>query len=529
MRMDAHDRLIQALTDRSVYEHPTTEIAVLQTHISWVVLTGPYAYKVKKPVNLGFVDFSTLTKRHFFCQEELRLNRRLAPQLYIEVVAIYGTPERPRWHAAGAPIEYAVKMVQFAQETLLSQLVDTGQLHGAHIDRLAHEVSAFHARIATADPLSRFGAPEAIYQPVQENFRHLFDTIDDPVRQAHARALEAWCQRTFAARRAAFVARKRDGFVRECHGDMHLGNMILLDDDVVIFDCLEFNEDLRWIDVASDVAFLTMDLEDRGRPDLAHRFLNGYLEATGDYGSLVLLPFYLTYRAMVRAKVAGIRLGQSGLAPEEAKHVREAFGSYLDLAERYTRPSRPRLVITHGVSGSGKTYSTQRLVEATGAIRMRSDVERKRLFGLAPLERSTGRSTLNLYTPEATQRTYTQLAQQAALVVEAGWTAVVDATFLTRAQRDAFRRLAARLGVPFTILEFRADAETLRRRVAHRSAQGHDASEADVAVLHGQLAALESLTAAEQTYALTVDTAAPQAPQRLLEAVQALVSFSPMS
>ena len=520
--MDAHDRLIQALTNRSVYEHPTTEIAVLQTHISWVVLTGPYAYKIKKPVNLGFVDFSTLAKRHFFCQEELRLNRRLAAQLYLEVVAIYGTPERPRLHGQGAPIEYAVKMVQFAQETLLSHLIDAGTLHAAHIDHLAQEVSAFHARIATADPMSRFGTPEVVYQPVQENFRHLFDAIDDPVRQAHTRELEAWCQRTFAAHRPDFIARKRDGFVRECHGDMHLGNMILLDDAVVIFDCIEFNDAFRWIDVASDVAFLTMDLEDRGRPDLAHRFLNGYLEATGDYGLLVPLPFYLTYRALVRAKVAGIRLGQSDLPQEEAQHLREAFGSYLDLAERYTRPSRPRLWVTHGLSGSGKTWNTQRLVEATGAIRIRSDVERKRLFGFAPLERSTDRSKLDLYTPDVTQRTYDHLAQQAARVLEAGFTVLVDATFLKHTQRGAFRRLAAQLGVPFTILAFRAHPETLRRRVAQRSAQGADASEANLAVLHGQLVALEPLTPNEQVYALTIDTDAPQAPQRLLDAVRAM-------
>ena len=520
--MDAHNQLIQALTDRSVYEHPTTEITVLQTHISWVVLTGPYAYKVKKPVNLGFVDFSTLAKRHFFCQEELRLNRRLAPQLYLDVVAIYGTPERPRLHGKGAPIEYAVKMRQFAQETLLSHLVNVGQLHAAHIDSLASEVSAFHGRIATADPQSRFGTPDMLYQPVQENFQHLFDAIDDPVRQAHAREIEAWCQRTFAARRPDFVARKRDGCVRECHGDMHLGNMILLDDAVVIFDCIEFNDTLRWIDVASDVAFLTMDLEDRGRPDLAHRFLNGYLEATGDYGLLGLLPFYLTYRALVRAKVAGIRLGQSDLPPAEAEHARQAFGSYLDLATRYTRPSRPRLLITHGVSGSGKTYSTQRVIEATGAIRIRSDVERKRLCGLAPLERSTGRSGLDLYAPAVTQRTYEHLAQQAARVVAAGFTVVVDATFLKRAQRDAFRRLAAQLGVPFTIVDFRAHAETLQRRVARRSAHADDASEADLAVLHGQLAALEPLSAEEQACALTIDTEAPQALQGLLETVRAM-------
>jgi predicted kinase len=313
--------------------------------------------------------------------------------------------------------------------------------------------------------------------------------IDDPVRQAHARELEHWCQRTFAARHPDFVMRKRDGFVRECHGDMHLGNMILLDDDVVIFDCLEFNDALRWIDVASEVAFCTMDLADRGRPDLAHRFLNAYLEATGDYGLLVPLLFYCTYRATVRAKVAGIRLGQGELSPEEAAHVRQEFGSYLDLAERYTRPSRPRLWLTHGVSGSGKTYATQRIIEATGAIRVRSDVERKRLAGLAPLEQSTGHRARDLYAPDVTQRTYARLAQLATLVVQAGFTAIVDATFLQRAPRDAFRRLAAQLCVPFTLLDCRAHPETLQCRVARRSAHADDASEADLAVLQRQVAA----------------------------------------
>jgi predicted kinase len=219
--------------------------------------------------------------------------------------------------------------------------------------------------------------------------------------------------------------------------------------------------------------------------------------------------------------VAGLRLGQGDLAPAEAAHARQAFGTYLDLAQRYTRPSRPRLWITHGVSGSGKTHHTQPLLEATGAMRLRSDVERKRLFGLAPLERSSGRHDLDLYAPAATQRTYAHLAQQAARVLEAGFPVIVDATFLQRAQRDAFQRLAAQLGVPFTILAFRADAETLQRRVAQRSAQGDDASEADLAVLHGQLAALEPLTAAEQD-AVTIDTEDPQAPQRLLEAVRAM-------
>jgi hypothetical protein len=520
--MEAHDRLLQALTNPAVYGHPTHEIVILQTHISWVVLTGVYAYKIKKPVNLGFVDFSTLAKRHFFCQEEVRLNRRLAPHLYLDVITISGTPEHPRLHGMGTPIEYAVKMRQFAQDQLLSRVLEAGTLQPAHIDALAQTVSAFHARIPSADPDSHFGTLEAIEHPVQENFQHLFDTITDPLRQAHMGELKHWSQQTFAARSPDFVVRKRDGFVRECHGDLHLGNMLLQDDQVVLFDCLEFNDSLRWIDVASDVAFCTMDLADRGRPDLAHRFLNAYLEATGDYGMLRLLPFYLTYRAMVRAKVAGIRLGQEAISATETAQTRREFGSYLDLAMQYTRPSQPRLWITHGVSGSGKTVYTQQVVEATGAIRLRSDIERKRLFGMAPLERSSTRPDLALYDPDVTQRTYAQLAQLAILVIQAGFTAIVDATFLQRAQRDAFRRLATQLGVPFTILDFRAHPDTLRRRVARRYARADDASEAELAILDRQLATREALTADEQACTLPIDTDTPQGLDRLFHTVRAL-------
>lgn len=520
--MDAQHQLIQALTARTIYEHPTVdEITVLQTHISWVLLTGPYAYKIKKPVNLGFVDFSTLAQRHFCCKEELRLNRRLAPQLYRDVVAIYGTPEHPRWHGPGLPLEYAVRMVQFPQDALLSHHVKAGTLQAAHIDRLAQVVSAFHTRIAVADSLSRFGTPEAVAQPVQESVQYLCEALRDPVRRTQARAIAAWCQQTGAAHSATFAARQRDGYVRECHGDLHLGNIILHDSDVVLFDCLEFNAQLRWIDVVSDVAFLTMDLADHGRADLAHRFLNAYLEATGDYGALELLPYYLTYRALVRAKVAGIRLEQPDLSAPEAAQAQQACAGYLDLATRYTQPSRPWLLITHGLSGSGKTSSTQALVESIGALRIRSDVERKRLFGLAPLQRSAGRDGLTLYAPDATQRTYDALAQHAARIVTAGYAVVVDATFLRQAQRAAFQRLAAQLGVPFMILECQADIATLQDRVAQRLAQGQDASEADPAVLRAQLTALEPLTDSERGHVITIATDAPHAPAHLLQAVRA--------
>jgi len=295
-----------------------------------------------------------------------------------------------------------------------------------------------------------------------------------------------------------------------------------LDDTVMIFDAIEFNETLRWIDVASDVAFLIMDLEDRGRPDFAYRFLNGYLEATGDYSMLRLLPFYLTYRALVRAKVAGIRLGQRHLTPEETTRMQAEFGSYIDLATRYTRPSRPWLFITYGLSGSGKTHHTQQLLEAIGALRVRSDVERKRLFGLDPLARSCERNELDLYTPEATQRTYAHLAQQAVMGLQAGFTVIVDATFTQQAQRDTFRHLAAQLRVPYGILAFHAHHETLQRRIAQRRAQADDASEADLAVLQAQVARRDRLTADEQAVSVIIDTDDPQATQRLLATVHTM-------
>ena len=301
---------------------------------------------------------------------------------------------------------------------------------------------------------------------------------------------------------------------------MHLGNMILNDgDEVVIFDCIEFNESFRWIDVISEVAFLVMDLEDRGYPKLAHRFLNAYLEWTGDYGGLVVLPFYLTYRALVRAKVDEIRCEQDDMNAAERKCLVDDLHGYLEQARRFTMMPPPMLIITHGVSGSGKTTGTQPLVEELGAIRIRSDVERKRLFGLDPHSRIDSQID-NAYSDRTNQRTYDRLAKLATTIIRAGFPVIVDATFLRRSDRDQFRHLSEELNVPFVVVSFQASQEELRRRVLARETQGNDVSEAGLDVLEHQLRVKEPLQGDESAAAIVVETDAARTAKPLLAAIE---------
>jgi uncharacterized protein len=501
-------RLVRALRDPTVHGPGVTAVAVIETHISTVLLTGTHAYKIKKPVNLGFLDFSTLAQRKRCCNDELRLNRRLAPGLYLDVVAISGTPDAPVIGGAGPAIEYAVKMREFAQDGLLPAVLARGGLTAPQVDALAAQVAAFHGRVDVAAAGGPYGSPAAILRYALQNFAQIRPLEPDPADVAVLAALEAWTRREHAERLEAFAARQRGGFVRECHGDLHLGNVALVDGALTIFDCLEFNADLRWIDVASEVAFVAMDLADRGRADYAHRFVNAWLEATGDYAALPVLPFYLAYRALVRAKVACLRGAQLAPGPDKAALVAE-FRGYLRLAQGYAAPARGAIAITHGPAGSGKTTASQALLEAVGAIRVRSDVERKRLAGLAATADSNSEIAGGIYTDDATARTYARLAELAHAIAANGRIALVDATFLARGARDRFRALAAAIGVPFVILSFAAPEAALRERIVERARRGGDASEADLAVLARQLATQEPLAADELSSVVSYDGEAP--------------------
>jgi len=518
------DALIEALRDPACYPHPAPEVMVMETHISWVLLAGGYAYKIKKPLNLGFVDFSTLQRRRHFCTEELRLNRRLAQQLYLAVVPVTGSRAHPRMGGSAPAIEYAVQMRRFPQQARLDHRLADGNLSGEDIDAVSDHVAAFHRRSAVDDDPAGYGTPDAVHRPVRDNFDQIRPLLEHADSRRQLENLAGAGEAAFQALRDTLAARKRAGAVRECHGDLHLGNLVALPEGITAFDCIEFNPDLRWIDVISDVAFLAMDLVHRGHQDLAFRFLNGYLQATGDYPGAAVLPYYLAYRAMVRAKVAAISRSQHPADAPAGTALEAEYQAYVDLAAELATPRGGAVIITHGLSGSGKTWLTDTLVQALPALRVRSDVERKRLHGLAADAGSGSAPGEGIYTPQATERTYGRLADAVRTIAAAGYTAIADAAFLDRTRRGHFAALARDLGVPFMILDCRADESVLRERVRARQETGSDASEADLAVLERQLAADQSLDDAEHRASVSVDTTNPQAPAQALNALRARVA-----
>jgi aminoglycoside phosphotransferase family enzyme/predicted kinase len=491
--------LVAALKRPAAYDHDVAAVRVAETHISWVFLTGAYAYKVKKPVKFSFLDFSTLERRRRFCEEELRLNRRLAPQLYLGVVPIGGDPKAPRVGAEPA-LEYAVKMREFPEDARLDRRLEAGALAAEPLRAFGMRLAAFHA---AQPPLAPRAAAASATAAARDNFTEL---------AAHLRArelrefdaLREWTDERAATSAPLFERRAALGRYRECHGDLHLENLLWLDGEVLAFDALEFNAELREIDVASEVAFLAMDLRAHGRADLACEFLTAYLEAGGDYEALEVLRFYLVYRALVRAKVRALKAAQ-----KSAEAGRAEIGPYLDTARELVAPRTPLLVITHGLSGSGKTHVTQALIGALRAVRVRSDLERKRLHGLEAGARTGSAVGAGLYDPGATERTYARLGEVAATALRNGFDAIVDATFLRRAERAAFARLAADTRARFAILDCSAPDEVLRRRIVARSTAGRDASEANLAVLDRQVAEQEPLDADEQAAAVRVATDSP--------------------
>jgi len=469
-------------------------VTLIETHISWVLLTTTLALKLKKPVQLPFLDFRTPEQRRHFALQELRLNRRLAPRLYRAVLAVRGSTAAPRFDGAGEPIDWLLCMRRFADDTLLSQRLAEGRLRPEEVDRLAQRIARFHHDAPVAAAHGEFGAAQGIAQAARSTLAQLGESGAVPA------GIGAWMGTQIDALQAPWQARLEAGFVREGHGDLHLSNAVVLGDgDVTGFDCIEFDPALRWIDVMNDIAFVTMDLRARGRADLAWRFLDAYLQAGGDFAGLAVLRFYEVYRALVRLLVAQLSLAGGGAA--------QAGTDYAACAQALVAEGRraPRLAILFGLSGSGKSTLALGLVQASGAVRVRSDVERKRLFGLAALQRSAA-SGHALYTAQATHDTYERLAACVREALAAGYPVLVDGAFLRRDERGAFEALAREQGAPFTVFACEAAPEVLRERVAARAAAGRDASEADLAVLERQMRDHDPLTEAERRHTLVVRT-----------------------
>jgi aminoglycoside phosphotransferase family enzyme/predicted kinase len=489
------EKLIAGLCRPAAYSHRVDgEIDVRETHISWVFLAGDFAYKVKKPVKTSFLDYSTLRQRHHFCQEELRLDRRYAPELYLDVVPITAADGSVHIGGTGQPVEYAVKMVRFPDEALLSIRLSQGTFSTAELWRLADSIASFHHNAAPLPDSMRWGSPELVREDAMANFADL--AASDLGNQAETlAALKDWTEQFYADHQGLLAQRVANGFVRECHGDLHLANVIDWRGKMMPFDGVEFNDRFRWIDVLSDAAFLAMDLAARDHWELSRSFINGYLERTGDHASLPLLRWYLVFRALVRAKVDALKAQQGGADRPAAL---EKCHGHLQLAYQFTLPQQPCLWITHGFSGSGKTTGSEAIVRQRGAFRLRSDLERKRHFGMSPWDRPASDQTEKIYSTAATNATYGRLRRLARTILQGGDSVIVDATFLQRQQRDSFRELAESLGVSFAMLDFTADTATLRERITERLAAGSDASDADLGVLERQIQTDQPLGEDEQ-------------------------------
>jgi len=483
MNVAVDDPLISALLDPRCYPHPVQQVEVKQTPLSWVLLAGEYAYKIKKPVKFAFVDLSSLELRHRDCLEELRLNRRFAPQLYVDVVAIGGTRQQPKIVADGVAVEYAVRLRRFAPERELAALLERNAVTTGEMAALGSRLARIHATSPVCD---RSGSATRALAVAMDNVQELQRAA--PAGHEGVAALSDWLSQEWERVGRTADRRCAEGAVRDCHGDLHVDNIVRIDGELTAFDCIEFNAGLRCIDVMSDVAFLLMDLQARNHYELAYAFLNGWLEAGGAYDALRLRRFFMVHRALVRAKVATLG-GDGGRA-----------NRYLQLASRLKQPSAPVLMITCGLSGSGKTWFSSRVMTQVGAVRIRSDVERQRLARQSP-------PAAGIYSPEFNTRVYDHLQMQSQSLLQCGECVIVDAAFLKRVERMAFMALAANEGARFVILHCVAPDDELRQRLEARQRAGNDASEADVSVMERQHGYWEPFTESELTAVLQISTA----------------------
>ena len=497
--------LIQQMTQPGFYPHAVTEpIEVIQTHVSYVLLTGDYAYKVKKPVNFGFLDFSTLEKRQHFCQEELRLNQRSAANLYLEVLPITQSGGTYQFSGTGEAVEYLVKMKQFPSGTLFSDLYDQGKLTGELLEELARVLAKFHQKTVTNDYIRSFGRVEQVRQAIDENYDQTEKYIGGPQTQQQFDETRNYTDRLFAEQAELFEQRMQQNKIRECHGDVHLRNIALWDGTILLFDCIEFNEPFRFVDFMFDIAYIIMDLDARNRPDLSNQFLNAYMEQTGDWEGLQVLPLYLSRQSYVRAKVTSFLLDDPSV-PEAVKQEATATAArYYNLAWEYTQPSQGKIILMSGLSGSGKSTVARQLARQWGAIQLRSDAVRKHLGGI-PLDARGGDE---LYTPEMTQKTYDRLLELGLTLAKQGYTVILDAKYDRQAQRQAVLAQAQAAGLPVQIFYCDAPIDILQERLQQRTG---DISDATTEVLLSQ--SLEPFTDAEQPFVKEIDTTQELEPQ----------------
>lgn len=495
--------LIEQMLQAGFYSHPVQEpVQLIQTHISYVLLTGDYAYKVKKPMNFGFLDYSTLEKRQHFCQEELRLNQRGAAKLYLEVLAVTLEGEQYHLGGTGEPVEYVLKMLQFPTESLLSKMFEQGQLSEALLEDLGRVVAQYHAKTETNDYIRSFGEVEQVRAAFDENYEQTKKYIGGPQTQEQFEETKRFTDAFFGERRELFEHRIQNNRIRECHGDLHLGNICLWNEKIWLFDCIEFNEPFRFVDVMFDIAYAVMDLELVNRSDLSNAYLNTYLEQTGDWEGLQVLPIYLNRQSYVRAKVTSFLLDDPSISSSVKEEVTKKAASYYKLAWEYTQPRQGKLILMSGLSGSGKSTTARYLARKLGAIHVRSDAVRKHLAGISLLERGGD----NVYTAEMTQKTYAKLLELGVLLSTQGYTVILDAKYDRQQFRKAVIAQSQQHQLPLQIIQCTAPLEVLKQRLCERTG---DIADATADLLTSQFHQLEPFTEKEKSYVKILDTTQP--------------------
>lgn len=503
--------------------HPVLgPVTLIETHVSWVFLTGSFAYKVKKPVRLSFIDYSTAERRAALCREELRLNRRHAPGLYLDVVPIAGTPVAPRVGATDSPpFEHALQMVQFDPQLELARLLQSGSVAAGELHAFGERIARMHATAALAADTDTFGRPSDTHRITLDNFDEIARALPGGHEAQQLARLRGQAQHLFETCGPLLGQRRRQGRVREGHGDLHCGNVVRWQGTLVAFDGLEFDPGLRFIDVADDLAFLTMDLAVHGRTDLRREALQAWLETSGDFEAVALLPYFELYRALVRAKVAALR-GQQ--ARSGTAGATTPARQYLDWAVAQIERPRPRLFVMAGLSGSGKTWFARHIAERCGALIVRSDVERKRLAGLQSLDTSASAPDAGIYSREFNARTYDRLRDCVANCLRGDESIVVDAASLRRGERELFLAAGRELAAEVVFVHCAAPLAVLKQRIADRTSAGADASEATVALLDQQPSYWEPFNDDERSHVIEVDTTSAESIELALRGLAAPTS-----